>query len=279
MFANMKFWETDAQAKGYAVPHFNVWNMEMLQGALDAAAELHSPVIISMGTGFLQNTVFENYAPAMVKAAKDAPVPVILHWDHGRSFDIVKHAYAMGMNSVMIDKSAEDFETNIRLTQEVVDHFHPMGVPVEAELGHVGNETVYEEALAHYKYTDPDQAAEFVKRTGCDSLAVAIGNQHGVYTSPPKLNFDVVRKVRQAVSVPLVLHGASGIRDEDIKTAISLGIAKINIHTELCEAAMQAVAANPGTTFLDLEQKVRAAIKQRAMEKILLFGSDGKADR
>lgn len=277
MLANMKYWECDAQAKGYAVPHFNVWNMEMLQGAIDAAEEMKSPVILSMGTGFLQNTVFENYAPAMCRVAAESPMPVILHWDHGRSFDIVKHAYSMGMNSVMIDKSAEDFEANIRLSREVVDYFHPLGVPVEAELGHVGNETIYEEALAHYQYTDPGQAAEFVERTGCDSLAVAIGNQHGAYTSPPQLNFEVIRKVREAVSVPLVLHGASGISDGDIKTAISLGIAKINIHTELCEAAMEAVKANCTDTFLALEQKVRAAIKQRAIEKILLFGSDGKA--
>lgn len=277
MLANMKYWELDAQQKKYAVPHFNVWNMEMLQGAIDAAEEEQSPVILSMGTGFLQNTVFENYAPAMVKVAATSKVPVILHWDHGRSFDIVRHAYNMGMNSVMIDKSAEDFETNIRLTREVVDFFHPLGVPVEAELGHVGNETVYEEALAHYQYTNPDQAAEFCERTQCDSLAVAIGNQHGAYTSPPKLNFEVVEKVRAAVAVPLVLHGASGISDEDIKIAISLGITKINIHTELCEAAMSAVAANYQSTFLDMEQKVRVAIKQRAVEKILLFGSDGKA--
>lgn len=122
------------------------------------------------------------------------------------------------MNSLMRDASAFDFEENIRLTKEAVDFFHPLGIPVEAELGHVGNETVYEEALAGYHYTDPSQAAEFVERTGCDSLAVAIGNQHGVYTSEPKLNFEVVKRVREAVSVPLVLHGASGISDADIKS-------------------------------------------------------------
>lgn len=184
----------------------------------------------------------------------------------------------MAMNSVMRDASAYDFEENIRLTKEVVDYFHPLGVPVEAELGHVGNETIYEEALANYKYTDPNQAAEFVERTNCDSLAVAIGNQHGVYTSEPKLNFEVVEKVRDAVSVPLVLHGASGIGDEDIRTAISLGITKINIHTELCQAAMDAIREHTDVSFLELERFVRAAVKQRASEKILLFGADGKAN-
>jgi len=215
----------------------------------------------------------------MVSIAQASELPVILHWDHGRSMEIVRHAHDAGLNSVMIDKSAEEFETNIRLTREVVDFFHPLGAPVEAELGHVGSETIYEEALAHYQYTNPDQAAEFVERTACDSLAVAIGNQHGTYTSEPKLNFDVLRRVRKAVSVPLVLHGASGISDKDIKTAISLGITKINIHTELCEAAMIAVKENHADTFLALQQKVRKAIRERAAEKINLFESAGKAVR
>ncbi|EIW6481646.1 ketose-bisphosphate aldolase, partial [Escherichia coli] len=196
----------------------------------------------------------------------------------GRSMEIIHNAWTHGMNSLMRDASAFDFEENIRLTKEAVDFFHPLGIPVEAELGHVGNETVYEEALEGYHYTDPDQAAEFVERTGCDSLAVAIGNQHGVYTSEPQLNFEVVKRVRDAVSVPLVLHGASGISDADIKTAISLGIAKINIHTELCQAAMVAVKENQDQPFLHLEREVRKAVKERALEKIKLFGSDGKAE-
>lgn len=278
MLADIRFWEYKAQAGGYAIPHFNVWNAEMLMGVMDAAEELRAPVIISFGTGFVGNTVFEDFCWMMESMAKKATVPVITHWDHGRSLEIVQNAYTHGMNSVMRDASAYSLEENIRLTKEVVDYFHPLGIPVEAELGHVGNETVYEEALANYKYTDPEQAAEFVARTNCDSLAVAIGNQHGVYTSEPKLNFDVVRKVRAAVSVPLVLHGASGIGDEDIRTAISLGITKINIHTELCQAAMDAVRENKDASFLELERAVRKAVKQRAAEKIVLFGADGKAD-
>ena len=278
MLANIRYWEEKAKAGHYAIPHFNVWNAEMLMGVMDAAEELRAPVIISFGTGFVGNTSFEDFCWMMESMAKKATVPVITHWDHGRSMEIVQNAYNHGMNSVMRDASAYDFEENIRLTKEVVDYFHPLGVPVEAELGHVGNETIYEEALANYKYTDPNQAAEFVDRTNCDSLAVAIGNQHGVYTSEPKLNFEVVEKVRDAVSVPLVLHGASGIGDEDIRTAISLGITKINIHTELCLAAMDAIREHTDATFLELERFVRAAVKQRAAEKIVLFGADGKAN-
>lgn len=278
MLADIRYWENDATNKHYAIAHFNVWNAEMMMGVIDAAEEAKSPVIISFGTGFVGNTSFEDFSHMMVSMARKATVPVITHWDHGRSMEIIHNAWTHGMNSLMRDASAFDFEENIRLTKEAVDFFHPLGIPVEAELGHVGNETVYEEALAGYHYTDPDQAAEFVERTGCDSLAVAIGNQHGVYTSEPQLNFEVVKRVRDAVSVPLVLHGASGISDADIKTAISLGIAKINIHTELCQAAMVAVKENQDQPFLHLEREVRKAVKERALEKIKLFGSDGKAE-
>ena len=278
MLANIKFWEEKAQEGKYAIPHFNVWNAEMLMGVIDAGEEAKAPIIISFGTGFVGNTSFEDFSHMMVSMAEKASVPVITHWDHGRSLEIIQNAYNHGMNSVMRDASAFDFEENIRLTKEAVDYFHPLGIPVEAELGHVGNETVYEEALAHYQYTNPEQAAEFVERTKCDSLAVAIGNQHGVYTSAPKLNFEVIKKVREAVSIPLVLHGASGISDDDIRQAIDLGIAKINIHTELCLAAMEAVQKNTDQPFLHVEREVRTAVKERALEKIYLFKADGKAD-
>ena len=278
MLANIKFWEEKAQEGKYAIPHFNVWNADMLMGVIDAGEEAKAPIIISFGTGFVGNTSFEDFSHMMVSMAEKASVPVITHWDHGRSLEIIQNAYNHGMNSVMRDASAFDFEENIRLTKEAVDNFHPLGIPVEAELGHVGNETVYEEALAHYQYTNPEQAAEFVERTKCDSLAVAIGNQHGVYTSTPKLNFEVIKKVREAVSIPLVLHGASGISDDDIRQAIDLGIAKINIHTELCLAAMEAVQKNTDQPFLHVEREVRTAVKKRALEKIYLFKADGKAD-
>ncbi|QEA52580.1 class II fructose-bisphosphate aldolase [Loigolactobacillus coryniformis] len=277
MLANIKYWETVGQKNGFAIPHFNVWNAEMLMGVIDAAEETKAPIIISFGTGFIQNTIFEEFAPMMVSMAKNASVPVITHWDHGRSMDIVKNAYNYGMNSVMRDASALPFEENIKEIQSVVDYFHPLGIPVEAELGHVGNETIYEEALAQYQYTDPNQAKEFVDRTGCDSLAVAIGNVHGVYSAKPKIAFDVLEKVRNVVDVPLVLHGASCIPDDDVKKAVTLGVAKVNIHTELGLAAMDAIRENVDKPFLEVEQYVRKAVKQRAIEKILLLGDDGKA--
>ncbi|QWT18084.1 ketose-bisphosphate aldolase [Collinsella sp. zg1085] len=277
MLANIRYWENLAKENAFAIPHFNVWNAEMLMGVIDAAEELKAPVIISFGTGFVGNTVFENFCWMMESMAKDATVPVITHWDHGRSMEIIKNAYTHGMNSVMRDASALPFDENIAEVKEAVDYFHPLGVPVEAELGHVGNETIYEEALASYAYTDPAQAAEFVAQTGCDSLAVAIGNVHGHYSAEPKLNFDVIEQCRDAVDVPLVLHGASGISDADIQKAIACGIAKINIHTELCDAASEAIKAHADASFLELERAVRAAVKARAMHKIQLFGDADKA--
>ena len=273
MLVSTKDMLVKAQKEHYAVANFCIWNVEMLSGVMKACEKLQSPVILSFGSGFLVNTDINHYA-----ALDCTSLPCSIHWDHGRSYEIVSHAIDIGYNSLMIDGSAYPFEENIRITKEVVDRFHPMCIPVEAELGHVGAETNYEEALAHYMYTDPSQAAEFVERTGIDSLAIAIGNQHGAYTAPPQINFDILEKVRNSVSIPLVLHGASGIGDEDIRHAIDLGITKINIHTELCEAAMDAIhACPPDEKYQGLNIKVRDAVQARAENKIMLFGSNGKA--
>ena len=294
MISDIRYWEKKASEGHYAIPHFNVWNAEMLMGVIDAAEELRAPIIISFGTGFTGNTSFEDYCYMMESMAKKASVPVILHWDHGRNMTILQNAVDHCMNSVMRDASALPYEQNVAEIKRCVDYFHAYNIPVEAELGHVGNETIYEEALSEYHYTDPKQGLtlsgarqrlrqnkegkDFVDRTGCDSLAVAIGNVHGVYSSEPKLAFDILEEVANAVDVPLVLHGASGIGDEDIKKAISLGIAKINIHTELCQAAMEAINEHKDEPFLAVERAVRQAVKERAMYKIKLFGDDGRAD-
>ncbi len=278
MISDIRYWEQKAREGHYAIPHFNVWNAEMLMGVIDAAEELRAPIIISFGTGFTGNTSFEDYCYMMESMAKKATVPVILHWDHGRNMTILQNAVNHCMNSVMRDASALPFEANVAETKRCVEYFRAYNIPVEAELGHVGNETVYEEALSGYQYTDPKKAKEFVDRTGCDSLAVAIGNVHGVYSSEPKLAFDILEEVAKAVDVPIVLHGASGIGDEDIKKAISLGVAKINIHTELTLAALDAIKENIDEPYLAMQRRVREAVKERAKCKIKLFGDDGRAD-
>ena len=278
MLVSTKDMLVKAQKEHYAVANFCIWNVEMLSGVMKACENLQSPVILSFGSGFLVNTDINHFIHMMRSYATQTALPCSIHWDHGRSYEIVSHAIDIGYNSLMIDGSAYPFEENIRRTKEVVDRFHPMCIPVEGELGHVGAETNYEEALANYQYTEPSQAAEFVECTGLDSLAIAIGNQHGHYTAPPKINFEILAKVRDAVSIPLVLHGASGIGDEDIRHAIDLGITKINIHTELCEAAMDAIhACPPDERYQGLNIKVRDAVQARAEEKIRLFGSNGKA--
>ena len=278
MLVSTKDMLVKAQRDHYAVANFCIWNVEMLSGVMNACEKLQSPVILSFGSGFLVNTDINHFVHMMRSYATQTSLPCSIHWDHGRSFEIVSHAIDIGYNSLMIDGSAYPFEENIRRTKEVVDKFHPMCIPIEAELGHVGAETNYEEALAHYMYTDPGQAAEFVSRTGIDSLAIAIGNQHGAYTAPPQINFEILEQVRASVSIPLVLHGASGIGDDDIRHAIGLGITKINIHTELCGAAMDAIrSCPPDEKYQGLNIKVRDAVQVRAENKILLFGSNGKA--
>ncbi|HWR30004.1 MAG TPA: class II fructose-bisphosphate aldolase, partial [Negativicutes bacterium] len=268
-----------AQKEHYAVANFCIWNVEMLSGVMKAAEKLQSPVILSFGSGFLVNTDINRFVAMMRAYATTTSLPCSIHWDHGRSYEIVSHAIDIGYNSLMIDGSAYPLEENIRMTKQVVERFHPMCIPIEGELGHVGAETNYEETLAHYMYTEPSEAAVFVERTGVDSLAIAIGNQHGRYTAPPKINFDILSKVRENVSIPLVLHGASGISDEDIRQAINLGITKINIHTELCDAAMSAVESSPeGERYQALNIRVRDAVQARAENKIMLFGSNGKAE-
>lgn len=276
MLASMKYMLNKALSSHYAVPHFNIWNVEMLQGVMAAAEEARSPVILSFGSGCGKNADIDIFAPMLCAAAKRSTVDVAIHWDHGRNFEIVQHAYDVGFNSLMIDGSPYELAENIRRTKEVVDTFHPLGITVEAELGHVGAETKYEEALANYNYTNPDETKEFVEATGADCLALAIGNMHGHYSSTPHIAFHILEKVRSTISIPLVLHGASGIGDEDIRHAIDLGITKINIHTELREAARSELIRGTEEDFSDIELRVQAAVKRRALEKIELFGSFGK---
>ena len=280
MISDIRYWEKKASEGHYAIPHFNVWNAEMLMGVIDAAEELRAPIIISFGTGFTGNTSFEDYCYMMESMAKKASVPVILHWDHGRNMTILQNAVDHCMNSVM--RSALPYEQNVAEIKRCVDYFHAYNIPVEAELGHVGNETIYEEALSEYHYTDPKQAKDFVDRTGCDSLAVAIGNVHGVYSSEPKLAFDILEEVANAVDVPLVLHGASGVPDDAVRESIRLGICKVNFATELriaySDGVKKYLAENPdgfdpkkyGAAGME---NVTALVK----EKISVCGSEGQA--
>ena len=233
----------DAQKNHYAVGAFNVENLEFVMAVLAAAEETKSPVIMQTTSGTIKKTGLD-YFYGMVKAAAErASVPVALHLDHGMK------ALRTGYTSVMIDGSHESFEDNIALTKSVADAGACMGVPVEAELGKVGGKEDDVEVEGESPYTDPVEAKEFVERTGCTSLAIGVGTAHGVYTEEPHIDQDVVKAIRAAVDVPLVLHGTSGVPDEQVAEAVKNGICKVNYATELRQAYtkgyMAYMAENP----------------------------------
>ncbi|TDT60900.1 class II fructose-1,6-bisphosphate aldolase [Fonticella tunisiensis] len=243
---------------GYAIGGFNVNNMEIIQGIVDAAKEEKSPVILQVSAG-ARKYANPIYLKKLVEAAvEDTGLPIVLHLDHGENFDLVKACIENGFTSVMIDASKYPFEENIRITKEVVDYAHSRGVVVEAELGRLaGVEDAVKVSSAEATYTDPDQAVEFVERTGIDSLAVAIGTSHGAYKfkGEPKLDFERLETItKKLAGFPLVLHGAStvmpefvakcneyggklpgaqGVPEDMLRKAASLGVCKINIDTDL----------------------------------------------
>ena len=272
----------DAQKNHYAIGAFNVENMEMVQAVIAAAEALSSPVIIQTTPGTLKYADPELYYANVAAAAKAAKVPVVMHLDHGSSFDLAMRCFRAGYTSVMIDGSHDPFEQNIAVTKSVVDACHAAGVPVEAELGKVGGKEDDLDGGEGNGYTVPSEAAEFVEKTGVDSLAVAIGTAHGVYKGIPKLDLDRISQIRQVVSGPLVLHGTSGVPDDTVRECIARGMCKVNYATDLRIAFSNGVkeylAANPDV--YDPKKycaKGRELVKQYVMSKILVCGSNGRA--
>ena len=228
-----------AQQEGYAVGAFNAENMEMVQAIVAAAEELSSPVIIQTTPGSLQYADTDMFFGMVNAEAKKAKVPVALHRN---SAELCAKAILSGYTSIMIDGSKLAFSENVALTKKVVEFAHAMGVPVEGELGTVGGkEDTHEVKDSEKSYTDPEEAKEFAEQTGVDFLAVGIGNAHGFYKGVPKLRFDILEKTQSLVSIPIVLHGASGIPDEDVKKSTGLGICKVNFATELRDAFTKGV--------------------------------------
>jgi tagatose 1,6-diphosphate aldolase GatY/KbaY len=222
----------DARQAGYAVAAFNIENLEMAQAVIDAAVKLQAPVILQTTSSTLRYAPPAVYAGMVRAIAELAPVPVALHLDHGDSFALAMRAICGGYTSLMIDGSHQPLEENIRLTKLVVAAAHSNNLPVEAELGRL---TGKEDALfsSESDLTDPAEAAEFVRATGVDSLAVAIGTAHGVYKTKPVLNLKQLERIAGAMDLPLVLHGASGLTDGDIQACVQRGICKVNFATEL----------------------------------------------
>lgn len=223
----------DAQKGNYAVGAFNVENMEMVMAVMEAAEELKSPVIMQTTPSTVKYAGLDFFLANVKAAAKRASVPVAMHLDHGSSFELAMQAYRTGYTSIMIDGSHESFEGNIAVSKAVADACAASGIPVEAELGKVGGKEDDLDGGDDNPYTDPAQAAEFVKRTGVTSLAVAIGTAHGVYKGEPKLDLDRLSEIRKVVDIPLVLHGTSGVPDETVTECVKRGICKVNYATDL----------------------------------------------
>ncbi len=272
----------DAQKGGYAVGAFNVENMEMVKAVIAAAEELHAPVMLQTTPSTIKYGTLETYYAIVAAEAKKAAVPVCLHLDHGSSFELAVRALKAGYTSVMIDGSHEDLEGNIAVSKRVADVAKACGIPVEAELGKVGGKEDDLEAEADTN-TDPAEAKEFVERTGVTSLAVAIGTAHGFYKGTPVLDKERVSEIRKVVSIPLVLHGASGLSDDEVRDCVRRGICKVNFATELraaYTAAGKKLIEEKPDTFDPKKLGVvgMEAVKQLVIERMKVCGCDGKAD-
>lgn len=273
---------SDAQKEGYAVGAFNVENMEMVQAVAAAAEELQAPVIMQTTPSTVKYADLAYFYANAKAAAEQVSVPVVIHLDHGSSFALAMRALRTGYTSIMIDGSHGTFEENIAVSKAVADACHPSGVPVEAELGKVGGKEDDLEGGEGNPYTDPKEAGIFAEETGVDSLAVAIGTAHGVYKGIPRLDVERLSEIREVVTIPLVLHGTSGVPDDAVRECIRRGICKVNYATDLRIAFSRGVKAylkeNPDVFD---PKKYGAAgreeVKRYVMDKIRVCGSDGKA--
>ncbi len=278
MLVNLNDILKKAQNEGYAVGLFNTTDTDMLEGVIAAAEELNSPVIIGTAEILLPYGELKLIAPSILAAAKRTKVPVVMHYDHGLTFDRCIEALKLGFSSIMFDGSAGDYETNLANTREIVKIAHSFGASVEGEIGHVGLADA-EDNLLSDMYTTPDEAEEYVKATGVDALAIAIGTAHGVYKSKAQLNLERLQEIRNRIDTPLVLHGGSGLSDDDFKNTIEYGIAKVNIFTDLCLAGDRAMkkGLETGVGYLETRNLKVQAIKEAVKQKIMLFGSNDKA--
>ena len=268
-----------AEKGNFAIPAFNVYNTETIMGVIKAAEEERAPIIIQVYPRLLNEEVGYYICPAIVAAARKATVPVCFHLDHGATELEVQKALRWGATGIMYDGSVHPFEENVKHTKHILDICEAIDVSVEGELGHVGS--VNDDAMD--EFTDPQEAAEFVKRTGVCCLAVLIGNAHGHYKKTPKLDIERVKAIREATGgIPLVLHGGSGIPDDQVKAAIKAGIRKMNIGTDVCCAFAEGTKEtldDPNRSLgIDVFMKHPIEIvKKLAVDKIRLVGANGKA--
>ena len=284
MLVNMNEVLYNAKKGRYAVGLFNAVNLELARGIIAAAEQTGSPVIMGTAEVLFPYGPLEEVSYYLLPMAKKAKVPVVIHLDHGLKKETCLNALELGFTSIMYDCSTDSYDENVRKVKEMADIAHSFGATIEGELGHVGDNEGSAEGSSHLAdpskfFTDPKMAKDYVQKTGVDALAIAVGNAHGAYKLPPKLDFDRIRTIAKTVDVPLVLHGGSGLTDNDFKQAIKEGISKVNIFTDINVAAVKAEFSrftdmNKG--IIDLIPAAVEAIKQESMKKMELFGSVGK---
>ena len=271
----------DAKKGHYAVGLFNAVNLELARGIIAAAEQTGSPVIMGTAEVLFPYGPLEEVSYYLLPMAKKAKVPVVIHLDHGLRKETCLKALELGFTSIMYDCSTDSYDENVRKVKEMADIAHSFGATIEGELGHVGDNEGSAEGSSHLAdpskyFTDPKMAKDYVEKTGIDALAIAVGNAHGAYKLPPKLDFERIRTIAKTVNVPLVLHGGSGLTDNDFKQAIQEGISKVNIFTDINVAAVKAEFSkftdmNKG--IIDLIPAAVEAIKQETVKKMELFGS------
>ncbi len=267
-----------AEQGNYCVPAFNVYNVETVMGVIDAAEETKAPVILQLYPRLINEQVGYYVSPAVLAAAQKAGVPVCLHLDHAAGKQEVYRALRWGYTGIMQDGSTLSFEENVALTRSTVEMCATLGVGVEGEIGHVGSAA--DDSMG--EFTDPAEAKAFVEQTDVCCLAVLVGNAHGHYKKTPKLDIERIKAIRQACGVPLVLHGGTGIPDEQVKAAIAAGVRKMNIGTDVCCAFAEGTKAaldDPNRSLaVDVFMKTAiASVKALAVNKIRLTGAEGKA--
>lgn len=260
----------------YAVGAFNTLSVENVIGAIQAAEELHSPIILQLAEVQFPTAPIDYMAPIMLAAAHLAKVPIAVHLDHGNSYKTCEHAAELGFTGVMFDGAALPIEENIRITKQVVVMAKQFGIGVEAELGKVGNAGDLNQDV----FTDVEESAYFIGKTGIDALAIAIGNKHGKYIATPKLNIQRLTEISQRNLIPLVLHGGSGTSEEDFKSCVHHGICKINVATAIQLRALSKIKPylnSADCSYEGMKAEIISATKEVVMEHIRVFESDGKA--
>lgn len=281
MLVNMREMLQSARSGGYGVGFFNAVNVEMARAVIETAEALRAPVIVGTAEILLPCMPMGRVAEYLIPMAKQAKVPVAVHYDHGLTFDRCMEALRLGFTSIMYDCSTAPYEENLENVAEMVKICHAMGATVEGELGHVGdNEGAGRLQNPSDFFTDPAVAADFVRRTGVDALAVAVGNAHGDYKFPPKLDFQRITDISGITGVPLVLHGGSGLSDSDFREAVARGVSKINIFTDLDKAGKAGVEQGlreGAATLMQLMPYEIDAMKAVVRDKIELFGSASRA--